>query len=347
MKKYIYYLILIFLIAFLYSCKINVGDGDNGNGEEISTENPPIPVNVFPVNLDTGISITPQLMWNCNSYNMNLRYEVFLDITNPPTNFKGFVYTTNYSVSEPLISGTYYYWKIRAINENNNRATDGSVWSFKTASAGSSQGDSLIAYYPFNGNANDESGKGHNGVNYGATLTNDRFYNSGKAFSFNGSSYIKVGHTTDLNPLYGLTLSAWVYFTGFNSSGTLVSKGSGTTAGTYSLQYNSSANTLDFQINFSNYLQKTLSVNTAFQINQWYNIIGTCDGSTMKVYWNGQFNNSTGISGNKLGSNYESLMIGTNPTGNYFNGSLDDIRLFGYALSENEIQLLYHEGGWK
>ena len=35
--------------------------------------------------------------------------------------------------------------------------------------------DGFVAYYPFNDNANDESGNGNNGTIYGATLTTDRF----------------------------------------------------------------------------------------------------------------------------------------------------------------------------
>jgi hypothetical protein len=46
----------------------------------------------------------------------------------------------------------------------------------------------LVAYYPFNGNANDASGNGNNGVVNGATLTTDRFGDVGKAYSFDGNS---------------------------------------------------------------------------------------------------------------------------------------------------------------
>ena len=59
--------------------------------------------------------------------------------------------------------------------------------------------DGLVAYYPFNGNTNDESGNGHNGIvnGTGATLTNDRFGNANKAYSFNGTgSYIRVNVNT-------------------------------------------------------------------------------------------------------------------------------------------------------
>ena len=44
----------------------------------------------------------------------------------------------------------------------------------------------LVGWWPFNGNANDESGNGNNGTVNGATLTSDRFGNANKAFNFNG-----------------------------------------------------------------------------------------------------------------------------------------------------------------
>ena len=46
--------------------------------------------------------------------------------------------------------------------------------------------DGLVAYYPFNGNANDESGNGYDGTIYGAELTEDRFGNPDSAFDFDG-----------------------------------------------------------------------------------------------------------------------------------------------------------------
>ncbi len=51
--------------------------------------------------------------------------------------------------------------------------------------------DSLIAWFPFNGNSLDQSGNGNNGTNYSATLCPDRFGNSNSAYLFNGTnSYI-------------------------------------------------------------------------------------------------------------------------------------------------------------
>jgi len=54
----------------------------------------------------------------------------------------------------------------------------------------------LVGWWPFNGNANDESGNGNNGTVNGAILTTDRFGNDGKAYSFDGvSNYILVNNS--------------------------------------------------------------------------------------------------------------------------------------------------------
>ena len=71
--------------------------------------------------------------------------------------------------------------------------------------------DGLVAYYPFNGNANDESGNGNDGTVNGATLTEDRCGNANSAYSFDGADdYIDIGNTrkTKLSDYY---LSAWIH----------------------------------------------------------------------------------------------------------------------------------------
>ncbi|MDD5522354.1 MAG: hypothetical protein PHI84_16185, partial [Kiritimatiellae bacterium] len=69
----------------------------------------------------------------------------------------------------------------------------------------------LIASYSFSGNANDDSGNGHTGVVYSATLTMDRFDNSSSAYYFDGTNdYIQVANASDLNLTTALTIMAWV-----------------------------------------------------------------------------------------------------------------------------------------
>src|SRR3990167_4957400 len=80
--------------------------------------------------------------------------------------------------------------------------------------------DCLVAYYPFNGNANDESGNGNNGTVNGATLTTDRFGNTNKAYSFDGvNDYIDIGNNTNLKRYNtSFTVSSWIKLFSYSNS---------------------------------------------------------------------------------------------------------------------------------
>jgi hypothetical protein len=67
----------------------------------------------------------------------------------------------------------------------------------------------LVGWWPFNGNANDESGNGNNGTVNGATLTTDRFGVANKAYSFNGNNFIAVPHNNSFN-MPQATWNVWV-----------------------------------------------------------------------------------------------------------------------------------------
>lgn len=344
MRKIINYLILLFFIGFLNSCTFNVSNKDNnGDGNQ-----PPAPSNPYPSDGASGISLTPQLSWECNgNNNYNVRFDVYLDTNNQPNNKLVSEYSSwNYTISNPLEENKTYYWKICAKNDKGE--CESNIWRFTTSGGLLTNG--LVAYYPFNGNANDLSSNGNNGQNNGAFLTSDRFNNSNKAYSFNGSnSSILVPHSTSLQPTGGLTLSAWVQLNSLNNTSSILYKGPDTSAGCYSLRYEPAFRTLDFQINFFDYIpgpRITVSSTASLTTYTWYNVIGTFDGSYMKIYLNGYVEGTVNVS-NSLGSNYEGMVIGNSFEGNGFNGTLDDIRIYNRALNESEIQQLYHEGGWQ
>ena len=69
----------------------------------------------------------------------------------------------------------------------------------------------LVAWYPFNGNANDESGNGNHGVVNGATLTTDRFGNPNSAYHFDGvDDFIRLVKSDTADFSNGFTISFWV-----------------------------------------------------------------------------------------------------------------------------------------
>ena len=81
----------------------------------------------------------------------------------------------------------------------------------------------LVGYWPFCGNANDESGNGYNGAVNGASLTSDRDGNANSAYSFNGSSFIDLGNISGIgySSSQDITMSFWI---NEGASGTVISK---------------------------------------------------------------------------------------------------------------------------
>ena len=68
----------------------------------------------------------------------------------------------------------------------------------------------LVAYYPFNGNANDASGKGNDGTVHGAILTSDRFGIPNSAYSMDGTSFIQIPDTIFGPTVQAVTISLWI-----------------------------------------------------------------------------------------------------------------------------------------
>ena len=67
----------------------------------------------------------------------------------------------------------------------------------------------LVGWYPFNGNANDESGNGRNGTVNGATISSDRIGKLNSVYDFDGTDdYISVTNTPFTNSPF--TISAWI-----------------------------------------------------------------------------------------------------------------------------------------
>ena len=70
--------------------------------------------------------------------------------------------------------------------------------------------DGLVGYWPFNGNANDESGNGNHGTVNGATLTADRNGVVNSAYSFDGDNdFITITNSLIKGGYQSYTISYW------------------------------------------------------------------------------------------------------------------------------------------
>jgi len=88
---------------------------------------------------------------------------------------------------------------------------------YEDSSAASFNG--LVAYYPFNGDADDYSGNNYHGSVAGASLTSDRFNKSNRAYDFDGiDDRILISDNKDFKMTDQLTISFWVYIRKFGFS---------------------------------------------------------------------------------------------------------------------------------
>ncbi len=214
-----------------------------------------------------------------------------------------------------------------------------------SATPGGGTANGLVAYYPFNGNANDESGNGNNGTIIGAASSIDRFGNANSAYSFDGlNNYIQIPNSSslDINGPSQISICAWAKFSEIKKQG-IVGKW-GQIGGPQYLLYMDITNKVTFQVQPSGGVSGFASLTTP-EINKWYFIVGVFDQSTRKLYFNGSLDNQVSNS-YTIVSTTQNLEIGRYDETNYFNGVIDDIRIYNRALSAVEIGALYHEGGW-
>lgn len=219
----------------------------------------------------------------------------------------------------------------------------------------------LVAWYPFTGNAIDSSGNGNNGTVNGATLTTDRFGKTNSAYSFNGiDNYIKVLNSVTLNPS-SVSISGW-YLT--NNLPSNASDSCRTIISKWWQQQGSCNNYHDSYLVTLTYWKNSPKIcaasplypgtdfysNSVISKGNWSHFVYTHDSLLGgKFYLNGIPLISNNING-AICSSLESLLIGADNNGGtlwrYFNGKLDDIRIYNRALDSSEIQQLYHEGGY-
>ena len=200
----------------------------------------------------------------------------------------------------------------------------------------------LIGSWPFNGNANDESGNGNNGTVNGATLTADRNGLANNAYNFNGLQNILVQHNNSFNMGYNFSISVWFTVNDFNKVRTLINKNS---IGEGKLDYFNigilpSTGTLYTQFGNGNLIDNIISPNIP-NLNVWYNAIFTVDDS-VKLFVNGQLIEKHWRTITPL-ENTEKISFGywQNQSHTYHNGKLDDIGIWNRALTQQEITSLY------
>lgn len=213
-----------------------------------------------------------------------------------------------------------------------------------TAQSQSFLTNGLVAYYPFNGNANDASGNNNNGIVHFATLTSDRFGRTNQAYNFiaNNSCYISFANTP-LSQTDNWTMAAWVNPASTNLQAMAVtvgydnnSSGNGFEFGTTSQDGTGAGNDLGGFLSGITALGSGYAYETT---NVWYHIVMLRRSGVTYFYANGSQTPNTNTNTPKTPTGF---YIGSSDSNHrFFNGAIDDVRIYNRALSSNEVAQLY------
>ena len=211
--------------------------------------------------------------------------------------------------------------------------------------------DGLVGYWTLNEKGNtayDLSGNNNDGTIHGATLTNGV---SGGALSFDGNGdYVDCGSDSSLNITDEITIEAWVKLNGWppaNDYANIVGK-TGGSGGNNDFSY------MIYVVESSHSIRPHVRESdgniiwfdsTSINLNTWYHIVQVADGNNLRLYINGvEDSNSLKPYDGTIKSIDGNVYIAHDTREEYFNGTIDEIRIYNRALTLAEIQQNFEAG---
>lgn len=198
----------------------------------------------------------------------------------------------------------------------------------------------LEAYYPFNGNANDENTNSYNGSVSGATLSSDRNGNPNSAYSFDGiDDVISFGHAFDFQER---TVSVWfnVAEIGTNLSVMYSSDNKDLMYGMTAISFKKINNQNKIIWNIAN------AIDTSdISLNEWHHTVVTLNTSATSIYLDGDLVSTLNFTSyhHSPDGNLDLIGASRSLTLNY-KGLIDDIRIYNRVLNSEELDSLSNEG---
>ena len=234
-------------------------------------------------------------------------------------------------IVQELDRNTTYYWRVNGIDAN-GKVTTSDVWSFNTGK--------LVGWWKFDEStgtiAFDSSGNGNNGTLKGNPVWRPTGGISGGAIELSGKGdYVEISNETNFNINEQITVAAWVNITDVPQEWTgIVTKGDSA----WRLSTSFAKNIFHFGVSSQDYINGK----TAVDSGQWHNVVCIYDGQKISIYVDGKPDVTMPRTG-PIATNDFPVCIGENIElkGRCFHGLIDDVRIYNYALPENEIGELY------
>ncbi|TSD02144.1 MAG: LamG domain-containing protein, partial [Parcubacteria group bacterium Athens0714_24] len=253
-------------------------------------------------------------------------------------------------------SGTSYVWvKVPQIDAGSN--TDYIWMYYNNTSASDAQNAPAVWDSNFKGvwhlpngtilSANDSTSNGNNATAITSTVTSGKIDG---AASFNGTTRVTL---PSINVTTAFTLEAWIYPTAFNTGyDRILTKAWISNANpyqVYSINFTGSGPRYISLVAGSATFRHIMASLTSVTLNQWMHVVGTYDGvaGNLKIYVNGDLDNSTTGKTGTVESNAQPVEIGYNTvftSGQNFIGTIDEAKISSVARSASWIMAEYKAG---
>ncbi len=204
--------------------------------------------------------------------------------------------------------------------------------------------NNLILSLKFNNGIVDSSGNNNVLISDNITFTKDSFGNTNGAAYFDGSTSSITSADNDLYDLKSsFTFSIWIK-PETNSAYLIQKQMDFNGGGPYSFDYIGGKPRILLYYSSSDYFE--LKGNSSISINKWQYLAATWDGTSVKMYVNGQLEKESTLSGKTILNSSKGLGIGIyqwNPSGARYKGAIDNLEIYKTALSQEDIEKKYNE----
>jgi hypothetical protein len=232
-----------------------------------------------------------------------------------------------------LARNTKYFWRVDEVGEKGAVAT-GNIWSF------SSPG--MVGWWKFdeeNGTtAHDSSANGHDGTLKGnCTWKIDGGKNRGAIELDGQSGYVEIANANTFNFTEGITLAAWVNTDEIKNDWAGI-----VTWGDVAWRLTAMRKEIKPHFSVNDFRQIYLDGNKTVSAFQWHHFAGVYDGQQLRLYIDGKPDSTVEWEG-QIAANDCNVLIGENDQmrGRYWKGMIDDVRIYNYALSKDDIAAIY------
>lgn len=203
----------------------------------------------------------------------------------------------------------------------------------------------LVGWWKMDGNAKDASSYRNHGTGTAVTLTNDRKGEAQKAYLFNGTTSaitLPESSSTPFDFTTAISISAWVKPASLNQGRILTKKRGSPNWDGYVLELKTTG---EPQMRFGySTADQTVTSSTSLVVNTWSHVVVTYNGSVMKIYIDGVEKGSTSTT-STIAANNQAIGIGGVTGLDFFNGEIDDLRLYNRGLSAAEVTALHQSYG--